>query len=323
MRLLFYLILSFLCLSVQAQEKNHYKKKGLKILLISDLNDSYGTVGYSDEVKQAISKIKDIQPDIILCAGDMVAGQKRSLTMEQLEAMWEGFRKEVLNPIAELKIPFAFTMGNHDASPNFHNDRAAASAFWNTNKEKLNLKYSDSTYFPYYYSYIENDIFFISWDASSSIVTDEVKTWMQKELSSPLAKKANARILMGHLPLYAIVEAKNKPGEVINNADEMAAFLENLNINMYISGHQHAYFPGYKNNLLLLNNGCLGGGPRALLGDSKEGFKSYTIIEIKNKKGFKNPVITGFHASNHEPVIVRDLPDTIKGFNGSIYKYKN
>jgi len=50
------------------------KNEKLKILLISDLNDSYGSVSYSKEVHEVVKRAKEINPDLILCGGDMVAG---------------------------------------------------------------------------------------------------------------------------------------------------------------------------------------------------------------------------------------------------------
>src|SRR5690606_2257601 len=99
--------------------KKERQDNPLKIMVISDLNDSYGSVTYSDEVAATIRKIGDIKPDIIVCGGDMVAGQKASLTEAQLNAMWDGFNRNVLKPVDSLKIPFGFTIGNHDASPNY------------------------------------------------------------------------------------------------------------------------------------------------------------------------------------------------------------
>src|SRR5690606_31969715 len=58
--------------------KQERRNKPLRIMVISDLNDSYGSTSYSKEVAAAIQKIPDIKPDIILCGGDMVAGQKAS-----------------------------------------------------------------------------------------------------------------------------------------------------------------------------------------------------------------------------------------------------
>ena len=56
------------------------------------------------------------KPDLVICAGDMVAGQKTSLTDRQLEAMWEGFETFVRRPLEPTGIPLLPAMGNHDAS---------------------------------------------------------------------------------------------------------------------------------------------------------------------------------------------------------------
>ena len=292
--------------------------RGLKILIISDLNDSYGSVTYSQEVHEVIAKVGEINPDIILCGGDMVAGQNASLTPDQLHAMWAGFQESVLDPIYELQIPFGFTMGNHDASPSYNNDRAAASAFWLANKNRTNLSFVDDTHFPYYFSYIKNNVFFISWDASSAVIPEEVKVWMEQELSSPVAENAMGRIVLGHLPLYAIVESKNKTGEVLNDADETLGFLKSHQVDMYISGHQHAYYPASKEQVTLLHSGCLGGGPRQLLGHDGQAQKAYAIIEIPQNKNIPEAVITGFKAPEHHPIPLETLPESVVGFNGFV-----
>lgn len=298
--------------------RKEQKDSDLKILLISDLNDSYGSVTYSEEVHEVIGKIEEINPDIILCSGDMVAGQKTSLTMPEINAMWDGFNASVLSPIYKLDKPFGFTVGNHDASPNYHKDRAAASAFWTANKHKVNLTLVDDEHFPYFFSYIKNNVFFISWDASSALIPDAVKEWMKQQLSTEIAHKAKARIVVGHLPLYAIVESKNKKGEVLDNADETLEFLKDHQVDMYISGHQHAYFPATKKKVTLLHSGCLGGGPRQFLNDDQPAQKAYAIIEIPKGKDFSKTRITGFRAVDHQPILFDSLPDSIQGFNGVV-----
>src|SRR5690606_29751583 len=87
---------------------------------------------------------------------------------------------------------------------------------------------------------------FISWDASSATIQPEVLDWMRGQLRSEEAKSARLRILLGHLPLYAIVADKNKAGEVIADADRTLEFFREHRIDVYISGHQHAYFPHIK-----------------------------------------------------------------------------
>lgn len=307
-------------LSVAQDIRKEQTDASLKILLVSDLNDSYGSLTYSAEVHDVVSRIKDIKPDIILCGGDMVAGQLSSLTVEQLNAMWAGFRQSVLEPINAHGVPFGFTMGNHDASPNFHNDRAAAKTFWLANKENVHLTFVDDTHFPYYFSYLKNNVFFVSWDASSAIIPDSVKTWMAGQLSDSLAVGARGRIVLGHLPLYAIVESKNKPGEVLDNADETLAFFQFHRVDMYISGHQHAYYPAKKEHVALLHSGCLGGGPRQLLGHTDAPYKSYVLIEIPENKGIQKAIITGIEADGHQSIPLQTLPESITGFNGTVWR---
>jgi len=296
------------------------KNEKLKILLISDLNDSYGSVGYSKDVHDVVQKVKEIKPDLILCGGDMVAGQKRTLTRSRIDSMWTGFDEAVLGPIAALGVPFGFTMGNHDASPSFLLDRAASFDFWEANKEKTNLTYVDDSHYPYYFSYIKNNVFFMSWDASSSVIPEEVKSWMKQQLDSPLAKNTRARIVLGHLPLYAIVESKNKRGEVLEEADETLDFLKANKVDMYISGHQHAYYPATKEKVTLLHAGCLGGGPRKIMGHDAEASKAYAILELPKKKGVDKMRITGYEPVSHRHILMESLPDSVSGFNGVVFK---
>ncbi len=318
--LLSILLLGISLLGQSQPVKKKQQNKTLKILLISDLNDSYGSVTYSNEVHDMVSRMNGINPDMILCAGDMVAGQKASLTPEQLKAMWQGFDSSVFNPIYQLQIPFGFTVGNHDASPGYANDRAAATTFWQNNKSKTHLSFVDDTHFPYYFSYIKNNVFFLSWDASSATIPLAVKDWMEQQLSSRLAKKAKGRIVLGHLPLYAIVAAKNKPGEVINDADETLAFLKKNKVAMYISGHQHAYFPATKRKVTLLHSGCLGGGPRQLLDHDTPPQKAYALLQLKKRRKKLNVSIEGFTASDHQTILLHSLPETITGFNGTVQR---
>lgn len=295
------------------------KNKPLKILLISDLNASYGSLTYSDDVPAVLKEIDKIKPDIILCAGDMVAGQKTTLTEQNIKEMWQSFKTVVFNPIKGKNIPFGFTLGNHDGSPNFLKDRAIASQFWNNEKSATKLTFVDSEHYPFYFSYLKNNVFFISWDASGAKIKPELYAWMKEQTSLKVAKKARMRILLGHLPLYAIVAAKNKPGEVNANPDSALAFFKAHQIDMYISGHQHAYYPATKNGVLLLNSGCIGDGPRPILGHQELAQKAYTVIDIPVKKPLTFTQKT-FKPLTNEEISIQSLPDSVIGFNGTIYR---
>ena len=291
------------------------RDKPLKILVISDLNASYGETNYPADVPAVISELERIKPDLILCAGDMVAGQKASLTEENINAMWASFKNTVLHPIEKLHIPFGFTVGNHDASPSYTNDRKLANAFWQQQASATNLTFVDSTHFPFYYSFLKHNVFIISWDAAGSVVPAEVYSWMQTQLNSTTAKNARLRILLGHLPLYPIVESKNKPGEVNAASDSALQFFKSKGIDVYISGHQHAYYPAQKEGVFLFNAGAIGNGPRPILGHDSAAKKAYSIIQVpvKNAKGFSHQT---FMPITNTLIHMGSLPDSVIGFNG-------
>lgn len=298
------------------------KAKYFKIAVISDLNASYGSTSYHPGVAATLNELKVIKPDMILCAGDVVAGQKAALSQQNLDSMWLSFNEQILTPIKVLKVPFGFTVGNHDASPNFEKDRATAKKFWTKNKDDLNLDFVDQTNYPFYYSYVKNDVFFISWDAAGANIDDEVFTWMQKQLNSANAKKAKLRILLGHLPIYAIVNSKNKPGEVLAETNKITGFLEENNIDLYISGHQHAYYPAKKNGLRFLNTGCIGDGPRQLIGDTTAAKRAYTIINIP-VKDYKKFSYQTFIPETNKEINLTELPDSVIGFNGVLRRERD
>ncbi|SDM92533.1 Calcineurin-like phosphoesterase [Daejeonella rubra] len=301
--------------------KNNRKAKVLKICVISDLNSSYGSTSYSDDVKAVISQLDLIKPDIILCAGDMVAGQKASLSEENINAMWDSFKTTVLDPVRKLNIPFGFTVGNHDASPTYLTDRKLSQKFWKDNIEATGLDFVDSSHYPFYYSYIKNNVFFISWDAAGAKIDPEVYDWMKKQLNEKLAKKASLRILIGHLPLYAIVDSKNKAGEVNSDPEAALSFFNKNGIDLYISGHQHAFYPAVKDGIRFLNAGCIGDGPRKLIGNTTEAVKTYTLIEVPKRKPEKFSYKTYIPNTKAE-IDLKSLPDSIIGFNGISIKEK-
>jgi len=303
----------------KATIKAEVKNKPLKIMVISDLNASYGSIEYPEDVPYVISQIDSIKPDIILCAGDMVAGQKTSLTEENIKDMWASFKTTVLEPLKTSGIPFGFTVGNHDASPTFALDRRLAKEFWRQNAAAVNLTFVDSTHFPFYYSYIKNGVFFISWDAAGAQIPAEVYTWMKAQLQSSPAQKARLRLLLGHLPLYPIVESKNKRGEVNAAPDSALAFFQAHGIDVYISGHQHAFYPAQKEGIRLFNAGAIGNGPRPLMGHDSAAKKAFHIIEVPVKNAAQFTHRTYMPISNRL-IDVQSLPDSVVGFNGVLYK---
>lgn len=295
--------------------KDETTDKPLKIMVISDLNASYGETTYPEDVPYVLSLLDSIKPDMILCAGDMVAGQKATLTEQHINDMWASFKITVLAPIEKLQITFGFTVGNHDASPSYTTDRKLAKAFWQQHSGATNLTFVDSTHFPFYFSFIKNNVFIISWDAAGSQIPAEVYAWMQQQLQSSTAKNARLRILLGHLPLFPIVESKNKQGEIVAAPDSALHFFKTNNINLYISGHQHGYYPAQKEGVYLFNAGAIGNGPRPIMGYDSPAKKAYSIIQIpvKNAKAFSHQT---YMPITNALIDINSLPDSVVGFNG-------
>ena len=133
-------------------------RKDFRIVVISDLNSQYGSTEYDPEVEQAIALMPQWQPDLVLCGGDMIAGQKASLTKSQIESMWTAFERHVAAPLREQDLPFGFTIGNHDGSGAiknqdfiFQQERELAKAYWQ--QQQLGLDFVDRANFRFYYSF--------------------------------------------------------------------------------------------------------------------------------------------------------------------------
>lgn len=301
-------------------------RQDVRLLVISDLNSAYGSTEYEEEVHLALKMIPFWQPDLVLCSGDMIAGQKSSLTPQQIRAMWKSFHSQIAQPIRKLNIPFGFTIGNHDASGaiskqkfTFQQERDLAMEYWQNPNHGTGLKFIDKTLFPFYYTFEQEGIFFLVWDGSTSSIPADKLAWVEKSLSSKTAQNAKMRVTMGHLPLYGVAEGRNKAGEVLNKAEQLRNILEKYKVHTYISGHQHAYYPAHKDNLQLLHTGALGSGARKLLNTTMTPRKTITIIDIdfddKNLTTYYTYNMANFQLINYE-----ELPQFITGYNGKIYR---
>lgn len=297
-----------------------------RLVVISDLNSQYGSTEYEPEVDQAIALIPQWQPDLVLCGGDMIAGQKASLTKPQIESMWSAFEDHVAQPLRAAQLPFGFTIGNHDGSGAikhqdfiFHQERELAQAYWQQPQHELGLDFVDRANFPFYYSFQQHDIFFLVWDASTPNITGKQLDWVIQALSSPAAQQARTRIVIGHLPLYPVAQTKNKPGEYLANARQLRSLLSKYQVLLYISGHHHAYYPGKVEDLELLHGGALGQGARQLINSNLPPSKTVTIIDIE----LDTPqlIYTTYNAQTWKEIPLEQLPVSIPHDHGEIRRH--
>ena len=272
-------------LSAAALRLNAARRAALRVGLISDLNSSYGSTSYIPAVKQGLDQLIALQPDLVVCAGDMVAGQKSGLSAQQLDSMWRSFETAVLQRLQRAGIPLLPAIGNHDGSPGFPADRAAVRRFWTPIRSEMGLAFVDASQFPFRYSVLQDGIFWLVWDASSARVPADQLAWAQRQLASAQAQAARARFVVGHLPLVGVGQGKDRPGEVLERGRALHSLMENARVQAYISGHHHAWFSGRRGQLDLIQLGALGSGPRRLLDGGAPAQQTFALLEIDGDRG--------------------------------------
>ncbi len=301
-------------------------RKDVRLMVISDMNDVYGSTDYPPEVDRAIQWMTHWDPDIVIGGGDMVAGQDPRLSQEQIQAMWAAFDDHVAAPLRQAGLPYGFTIGNHDASSAravtgsllFQQERDLASAYWNDPQHDPGLSFIDKAGFPFYYTFEHQGIFYLAWDASSNYIPPEQIAWAEESLASEVAQSAKLRIVLGHLPLYAISVGRNAPGEVLTEADQKRELLERYQVHTYISGHHHSYYPGHKGDLQLLHCGILGGGPRPLIDSPLPPRKTLTLVDVDFKAA--ETLYTTYNMQTLELIKYGELPRFLTGHNGMVLR---
>lgn len=320
MKFLFFCHLTFHLLLPGLHSQSVTEKPNMRIVLMSDLNESYGYTHYNAFVDSAMVCVKKWQPDFVLFAGDMIAGQNLELSETEIRAMWSGFDETIGGPMRRMDIPFAFTLGNHDGSKSgrFDHERDLAKEYWSSRKPELD--YISSEHFPFYYSFQFNDLFVISWDASGHNISEEEINWIEEQLSRDEAKSASLRLMLGHLPLYAVAEGRNRSGEVLNEADRLIELMAAHNVDYYFSGHHHAWYPAEKEGLKMIHSGAQGSGPRPLIGSDLPARRTITLLELTG--GSTSFHIKSYDMQNNMKIISpNELPAAIEGINGRIELY--
>ncbi|MCX2739928.1 phosphodiester glycosidase family protein [Pontibacter anaerobius] len=299
------------------------RRGDLRLAVISDLNSGLGAATYEWQVDSIMQRIPRIwQPDLVVCGGDMVAGQGIA-EAETLEKMWRGFKDHIATPLRKANIPFAFTLGNHDGSRHFTMERDAAGSYWSKPENLPNLQFIDKSNFPYFYSFLKDGAFFVSWEASSSEVTEENLAWMAGQFATPEARQAKYRFVLGHLPLYSVAQERDSKGNLLHNPEKLRHLLEKHNVHTYISGHQHAYYPGKRGKLELLNAGAAGTGPRSWLSLDKTPVNTITLVDIFYEQDtviYTTYDIGKEAAQNMAVFDEKVLPQFIEGVNGYLIR---
>jgi hypothetical protein len=245
--------------------------RDLEIAVISDLNDSYGSTTYGSEVHAAVASLVADPPDLVLVTGDMVAGQQRGL---DYAAMWAGFHAAVTDPLTRAGIPVAVTPGNHDASAysGFEGERAEFGRQWTARAPAVTMV--DDTNYPFRYAFLVGDVLFVSLDDTTvGTMASSQRAWVDSVLATPAAH----RVVFGHVPLHAFTQGRET--EILGDSALEAVFVDR-GVDVFVSGHHHAYYPGRHGELRVVAMGCLGSGARRLIGDSSTSARSLLRFHV-------------------------------------------
>ncbi len=280
----------------------------VRVAVISDLNGSYGTTAYRADVDRAVERIVQLKPDLVISTGDMIAGQRTSPLLEgaAIQRMWSAFHEHVTLPLHDNVLPLAVTPGNHDASAygDFHLERELFVDTWRHNKPDLN--FIDDAHYPLYYAFEIRNALFVSLDVTVNGRLDpRQKTWL-RELFDDHGNRYAQKIVFSHLPLWPVAQKRAK-GAMFD--EELEKILQDNEVSLHLSGHHHAYYPGFKDGVRYVSQACLGAGARKLIGDKKVSPRSITLIGIPAEG---QPRVRALSGKNFDrPVDIRSLPERI------------
>lgn len=251
----------------------------LRVAVISDLNGSYGSTQYEPAVTHAVRRLVEMRPDLVISTGDMVAGQRLHppLSPPVVAAMWSAFHAAVSDPLAAARVPLAVTPGNHDASAygTFAREREAYREQWLARRPAV--QFVDDAHYPFRYAFALGSTLFVSLDVTRVGALDDPQLRWLDALLVREAPRFRHRVAFSHLPVHPFAQGR----ETEVSADHaLERLLRRHGVTLYLSGHHHAFYPGYRDGIRFVGQACLGAGPRPLLGTSGRSDRAITLLEI-------------------------------------------
>lgn len=184
-------------------------------------NDAFN---WNDTLNKAYAKTNN-QASFILSAGDQIqtnAKKVENYTISEKE--YTGY----LSPDILKSLPVATSVGNHDAdNPNYT---------YHFNQPNMSdLGSNGITGGDYYYTY--GDVLFIMLNTQDTNINEHKQFIEQTVKANPNCKW---RVVTLHQDIYGSAEHSNEP-EITNLRYELTAILEDNDIDVVLTGHDHAY----------------------------------------------------------------------------------
>lgn len=217
--------------------------------------------------------------------------------------MWDAFHRTVTAPLEAAGIPLAVTPGNHDASAygGFERERRLYAETWAAHRPDLDYVREDG--YPFAYAFDLGGVRFASLDATTvGALSPDQKGW----LADVMRTAGPTRVVFSHLPLWPV--AVGRETEIIGDRG-LADLFGEVGIDLHLSGHHHAYYPGASGGVAYVAQACLGAGSRALIGTEERTEPGFTLLDIAEDGTIEVSAVTGPALGTHlDP---RTLPATI------------
>jgi 3',5'-cyclic AMP phosphodiesterase CpdA len=281
----------------------------LRVIVISDLNESYGSTYYSADVTRAVARIISLRPALVINTGDMVAGQRLQppLARSEIEGMWSAFHQAVTEPLTRAGLPMAVTPGNHDASSGqrFTLEREIYRQQWQARRPQV--EFVDSGDYPFSYAFAVGRVLFVSLDATFvGPLSQRERNWLRTVLERH-GERFSHRVVFSHVPLWPVAIGRER--DYLGD-ERLEADLRSGRVDLYLSGHHHAYYPGAKDGVRYVSQACLGAAPRPLIGSAAATGRAITVLEIPAQGRIS---VEAYRAPDFVETIPRhELPDQVK-----------
>lgn len=249
------------------------------IAFISDLNGRYGSTSYDPRVTNAIDVIVQLQPDLVISTGDMVAGQRQPrLDSKRLGEMWQAFNATVGDPLLRADIPLAVTVGNHDGSafPEYAVEQQQFERQWRAHAPLMDIL--PGSEWPRRYAARMGPFLLVAFDGTRpGKLPDPERLFLEQTLRSH-GSAAIATIVFSHLPMWPLTQGREH--EIIDDP-ELLSLLHRHGVDVYASGHHHAFFAGADEaGMLHLAVGALGGNARAFSSQPEPQPYSFVVLSL-------------------------------------------
>lgn len=252
------------------------------IALVADLNGRYGSTEYHKRVGSAVTTIIGKQPDLVISAGDMVAGQKQpALHSQKLDDMWDAFNQLAADPLTAAGIPLAVTPGNHDGSgfAKFALERAHFEQQWANRQAGLDIL--PGSEWPVRYAARIDTTLLLSFDGTVPGKLAGPEIGFIAAMLERYREDAEAVVVFSHLPMWPISSGRER--EILGDPD-LLRLLHRHDVTVYASGHHHAYFAGRdEGGMIHLAVGALGGNARSYSVSGEQNLHSFAWLEISGK----------------------------------------